>query len=239
MRTARTAAREEPPATDLVTITAAPGPGPAAAVETDVCAAHEAYVVTVHREILRLASARRRGFDADDLAQEIVAELLPHLDEVMAAYTDPVRWARVRFQHGGISFDRSQRVQRGEGARLGRDADGLPCVTREVVSGDVTPPDGGPSLLTTVPDHGAGFDAEVIDRLEREDLIGRCSEGLTADEFDELMLVDGHGLTVGEVAVRRGQRRETVSRRLSRTRSTVAERAMRLRHGASVLEVRP
>ena len=123
------------------------------------------YVAAVFREVVRVASIVRHGFDADDIAAEVAATVLDQPELIMARYPDPLRYARVRVRHAGISFDRRERAQRGEGARLFPGPDGLLAPGRRYVSGNSTGPDGGDELLSFAADLAAEFEAAVDDQM--------------------------------------------------------------------------
>jgi DNA-directed RNA polymerase specialized sigma24 family protein len=186
-------------------------------------AAIDHYVAAVFREVVRLASKVRHGFDADDIAAEVAAGVLDKPEVIMARYPDPARYARVRARHAGISFDRGQRAQRGEGARLFQGPDGLFAPGRRYVSGNSVGPDGGDELLTFVVDPTAAFEAGIDDHMVDAALLRRCCKGLSQGEVREVWLVDGCGHTVQEMAELCGQRRETVSRRLNNTRGRIRQ----------------
>jgi DNA-directed RNA polymerase specialized sigma24 family protein len=181
------------------------------------------YAVAVFREVMRVAAVMRRGFDAGDLAAEISAEVLENPESIMARYPDPVRYARQRVRHAGISYERRQRVQRGEGARLHHGPDGLLQPGRTYVSGNATGHDGAPELFAGARDHRAEFEAAADERMSATLELRRCCQGLTLAEVHEVWLVDACGYSVQEVAALRGQRRETVSRRLNETRRRIRQ----------------
>ena len=54
-------------------------------------------------------------------------------------------------------------------------------------------------------------------------LLQHCCDGLSPVEVREVWLVDGCGYSVQEVAALCGQRRETVSRRLSHSRNHIRQ----------------
>ncbi len=191
-------------------------------------AAHD-YAVAVFREVMRVAAAVRRGFDAGDIAAEISAEVLERPESIMSRYPDPVRYARRRVRHAGISHDRRQRVQRGEGARLYPQRDGTLQPGRPYLSGNATPADGGSEWFSTVSDPHSEFETGADEHMAATAALRWCCQGLTSTVVHELWLVDGCGYTVLEVAQLCGQRRETVSRRLNQTR-----RQIRLNHAALV-----
>ena len=186
-------------------------------------AAVDHYVAAVFREVVRVASRVRHGFDADDIAAEVAAGVLDKPDVIMARYPDPACYARVRARHAGISFDRGQRAQRGEGARLFEGPDGLFAPGRRYVSGNSVGPDGGDELLTFAADAASAFEAGIDDHMVDAALVQRCCKGLSQAEVREIWLVDGCGHTVQEVAELCGQRRETVSRRLNSTRRRIRQ----------------
>jgi len=175
--------------------------------------------MAVFREVARIAGRTRRAFDADDIAGEVALAVARHPSNIMGGYPDPVHYARQRARHAGISFDRSERVQRGEGARLVVGGDGLQAPGRRYESADAS--EGGGDLLDHAVNCVEPIDAAVADRLAAGALLQQACEGLSPVALRELWLVDGCGYTVQEVAELCGQRRETVSRRLSATRRRV------------------
>jgi DNA-directed RNA polymerase specialized sigma24 family protein len=170
-----------------------------------------------------VASIIRHGFDADDIAVEVAVGVLERPELIMARYPDPASYARTRVRHAGISFDRGQRAQRGEGARLFEGPDGGLAPGRKYVSGNTTGPDGGDELLSFAADLSALFEDGVDDHMVACALLPRCWEGLSPTEIHEIWLVDGCGHTVQQVAELCGQRRETVSRRLNNTRRRIRQ----------------
>lgn len=179
--------------------------------------------MTVFREVARLSARSRKAFDADDIAGDVALALAKRPADIMAAYPNPVGYARQRASHAGISFDRRERAQRGEGVRLIVDSDGLRHPGRRYVSANA--PDGG-DLLAVVVDAEPELDATVAERMVASAMLRDVCEDLTAAEFRELWLVDGVGYTVQEAAAVVGQRRETVSRRLNHTRTQVRLKAL-------------
>ncbi|MCB0983431.1 MAG: sigma-70 family RNA polymerase sigma factor [Ilumatobacter sp.] len=180
------------------------------------------YVEAVFREVMRVAAQVRRG-DPGDLADEVAAEVLEQPESIMARYPDPVRYARERTRHAGISLDRRDRVQRGEGARLFTGADGQLRPGRTGVAGDAPVGEGGSSLFSLLADPHGGFDDATVDQLVAAERLRLALEGLTRQQATELLLVDGLGYEVKEVAALFGQCRETVSRRLSHARRQVRQ----------------
>lgn len=181
------------------------------------------YIATVHREVLRCVALVRHGFDADDIAQEIALEVARRPEVIMARYPDPLVYARRRTKHAGISFDRRERAQRSEGVRLRRGTDGLLTPGRPYVSGNATGPEGGDELFATARDVQAEFDSATVDFLDALESLRRCCVGVSHTDLHELLLVDGCGYSVLEVARMKGQARETVSRRLNATRRRIRQ----------------
>ncbi|NDF41695.1 MAG: sigma-70 family RNA polymerase sigma factor, partial [Actinobacteria bacterium] len=96
-----------------------------------------------------------------------------------------------------------QAVQRGEGARNERAIGSLDFGVAADSTGGV------------VPDFSAGY----VDEVERMQRIEKISAALTPEQMRLLTLVDGHDMTVSEVAKIVGLRRETVSRKVSKART--------------------
>ena len=174
--------------------------------------------MTVFREVARLSARSRKAFDADDIAGDVAMALAKRSADIMAAYPDPVGYARQRASHAGISFDRRERAQRGEGVRLITGKDGLRHPGRRYVSTNTA--DGG-DLLAAVANAESELEGTVTDRMVASAWLREVCQDLTVAEFRELWLVDGCGHSVQEVAAVVGQRRETVSRRLNHTRTQV------------------
>ena len=94
-------------------------------------ARRDAYCDAVYREALRLATGRR-GLEADDVAQDVVLKVLLNPKKVMAEYPDPETFARAATKHTGYDWRRSESIQRGEGARGGRQVMSLDLLTKTV-----------------------------------------------------------------------------------------------------------
>jgi RNA polymerase sigma factor (sigma-70 family) len=188
----------------------------------------------VFHEVVRLLTIRRQAQIAEDVAQTIAERVLRNPAPIMANYPDPLRYARVSTWHGHISFQRSERAQRGEGARLARHDEGHRAA-RTALSGDAVGP-GGRSLFDTLPADArpeASVEVTVTEHLSTADLLDQCLIGLSDVDRRIMLLVDGHGLAVTEVALVVGQRRETVSRRLGRARRHARRQASRSGSGGS------
>lgn len=188
-----------------------------------LAAAVRDYVEAVFREVMRIATRVGRQRDAGDVADEVAAEVLERPESIMARYPDPVRYARERVRHAGISLDRRDRVQRGEGARLFHGVDGLLRPGRTWLAGDAPVGEDGASVFSFARDLDVEFADVTLDRLTAPALVRRCCVGLTRSQVFELFMVDGCGYEVKDVAQMLGQCRETVSRRLSKTRRIVQQ----------------
>lgn len=185
----------------------------------------QAYVLAVFGEVRRLLD-KGRLLHADDLAQEIAGHTLAAAPRLMALHPDPVVYARRRLRHASISYDRTQRAQRGEGVRLVRDADGTVRPARRAVSGDAHQAAGGTTVYAGLADPTAEFEHALVGALDADHELRRLARGpqsVSSAEMAELLQVDGHGCPVQEVAQCCGQARETVSRRVNRTRARLRE----------------
>lgn len=188
---------------------------------TNLTDAEEAYVMGVFREVARIAARSRRGFDADDIASEVALAVAARPGAIMASYPDPVSYARQRARHAGISFDRRERAQRGEGARLFVGNDGLQRPGRRVVSGNVTGTGGCEEAIALIADLDVQVEIAATERMVTAALLQQCFAGLSTSEIREVWLVDGCGYSIHELATFCGQRRETVSRRLNNSRRRI------------------
>ncbi len=190
--------------------------------DTTGARAVDAYAVELYGHLVRLLGALRpRADDALDIAGEVVTAFLAQPLPIMARYT-PLAYASSRARHGAVDHDRRQRAQRGEGVRLHREPGGGLVPGRRGISGDAVAAGGGECMFATLRDPGEGLEDTVVARRDDLDRLQRALGGVPASERAVLYLVDGMGWSVVEVARARGLRRETVSRRLSRTRGLVA-----------------
>jgi DNA-directed RNA polymerase specialized sigma24 family protein len=188
------------------------------------------YAEALLREATRRASAKRRGFDADDIASDIAVRFLTTPEVIMAKYPDPCDYARACVHHACIGHDRSQRVQRCEGLRLVDNADGTKSTARRWLSGDATIPESGDPVFSLVEDTIGSFEDRLVERVDAARQFSRCAAGLPAAHVREIMAIDGHEYSVNEVAAACGQRRETVSRRVSKTRKDMRHNGAAGRH---------
>jgi RNA polymerase sigma factor (sigma-70 family) len=177
----------------------------------------ETYAAAVLREAVRLLGRRRPAMDVDDIAAEVVEQFLARPGEVMARYPDPAHFARAAARRRSIAWDRQQRGQRGAGVRLVEAPDGTLAPRRTVISGNA-PGESGGEVFGGVADERPAVEDVAVGAVDEAVLLEQCLAGMSRTDREVLMLVDGYGFTVKEVADRLGVRRETVSRRLSRTR---------------------
>lgn len=184
------------------------------------------YAVAVCREVERLVARRRPG-DAHDIAIDVVERFLPQAPSIMARYPVPQRYAAVATSHATITFDRRERVQRGEGVRLVVGADGTVTPRRRYHSGNVSLIEGGDEVFAIVPDTAEAVDVVATDRVHHDELLERCLTGVPRRDREVLMLVDGKGWSVQDLAHVVGVRRETLSRRVGASRRRVQANAGR------------
>ncbi|MEI7617806.1 MAG: sigma-70 family RNA polymerase sigma factor [Actinomycetota bacterium] len=186
------------------------------------------YATAVFCETIKFCG-RRGQHDASDIAQAVAETFLTDAERIMARFPNPVRFARGTARYTAISFDRRERVQRGEGIRLADLGGGARAPRRRYLSGNATIADSGSELFDTLIDTSEPVADNVAHQCDIEALLARCLAGISPIDRELLMLVDGFGYSVKEVAQLVGQRRETVSRRIARIRQQVA------RNGAGLL----
>lgn len=187
-----------------------------------------AWIDALMRAVIR-AVAGRRAADADDIGAAAVTQFLGNDAAVRAAiiarYPDAVVYGRIIARHAMVDHDRRQRVQRGEGARIFRDASGLTRPGRVATSGDATGADGAPSVFDRTADNGPAVEEHVVDQLDALTQLAGLLHDFTDGDRDLLLRIDGHGQPIIDVAAAMGIRRETLSRRLSRLRQRATRNA--------------
>ena len=161
----------------------------------------DAYVIGVHNALAaRFGNhAKYKGQEVADVIQYTIVELLGRITYIMSKYPDPAHYVGARLSNVVTDHSRRQGAQRGEGARFDRivgsaDEEHTARKLQQVVSGD-------------------SFD--LADHLDKIALVQKVKKVLTAEEQRIFDLVFEKGLSVTEVAKIVGQRRETVSRKLS------------------------
>jgi len=186
------------------------------------------YATAVFHETIQFC--RRRGqHDASDIAQAVAESFLTDAERIMARFPNPARFAHGTARYAAISFARRERVQRGEGTRLADLGGGSLAPRRRYLSGNATLADSEFELFDTLVDTSEPVADKVARECDIDALLARCMAGISPIDRELLMLVDGMGYIVKEVADLVGQRRETVSRRITRVRQQVA------RNGAGLL----
>ena len=95
-----------------------------------------AYTLAVYHEVIRIVGAARNGRDVLDIANNVALSVLDSTESIMARYPKPEEFARACAHNAGHSFDRTERVQRCEGARLRTHADGTLGKQRIQMVGD-------------------------------------------------------------------------------------------------------
>jgi DNA-directed RNA polymerase specialized sigma24 family protein len=80
-------------------------------------AREDAFCAEVQREALRLAAGENRGFEADDIAQQVVVKFLTDKVAIMAAFPNGTEFARAATSNTGTDLWRREAVQRCQGAR--------------------------------------------------------------------------------------------------------------------------
>ncbi len=171
------------------------------------------FLAAVVRIVARQA-ARRHGVDAaDDLVQLVAQQFWARRAHYMASYT-PERFANVALRSRAEEHRRTERIQRGQGARLTVGADGLRRPGREVVALERYETAGGP-----LPDP----DLDVADRVADVAAVRAALDRLPLRSRRLVLLVDGWGLTVGEAAERVGLSRAYANRELTRIRAELRQ----------------
>jgi RNA polymerase sigma factor (sigma-70 family) len=177
------------------------------------------YCTILHDSVVSIIRRTWSGHDAFDIAQNLVERVLRSPGAVMAVFPDPLVYASVCARNAGLDFDRTERGQRCEGARLTTNAAGERGRARTWLSGDRAMSDGDVRLFDTVADGSVDFVDALVESDEAKERLDVCLRGLSQTERDLLHRVDGHGMYITEVAATVGIRRETLNRRLTRIRA--------------------
>ena len=183
------------------------------------------YAGEVYFEAQRCAK-RRNAQDASDIAGTVFEKFAQNPNHYMTIYPDPYRYARAAVRNAAISYGRTQGAQRGEGARFIRNADGTTSSGRLVLSGNALTGEGSFELFDTVACQDEPFEDQIDRQIDTTAMLDQCLIGQSLSTREVLRLVDGQGYTVLEAAAQVNQRRETVSRRLSRGRSELRQIAL-------------
>ena len=161
----------------------------------------EAYVIGVHNALAaRFGNHYKyRGQEVADVIQYTIVELLGRITYIMNKYPDPAHYVGARLSNVVTDHSRRQAAQRGEGARFERT---VASANEEHTARKIEQFVNGDSL-------------DIADHLDKIALVQKVKTLLTAEEQRIFDLVYLKGLSVTEAAKIIGQRRETVSRRLS------------------------
>ena len=161
----------------------------------------DAYVIGVHNALAaRFGNhAKYKGQEVADVIQYTIVELLGRITYIMGKYPDPAHYVGARFSNVVTDHSRRQGAQRGEGARF----------DRTVGSANEE------HTARKIEQFANGDSFDVADHLDKIALLQKVKTVLTAEEQRIFNLVYVKGLSVTEVAKIVGQRRETVSRKLS------------------------
>jgi DNA-directed RNA polymerase specialized sigma24 family protein len=155
---------------------------------------------------------------ADEVSVLVAEKFLLNAEENLVRYPTPQRYANVATRHARISFERSERAQRAEGAALVPvvDSDGNVHhrVGRPMESGDVVVGDSDTTRFDLHVGSQESMDDRVIEALEAADMVDLCFEGVDPRSAEWVIKVDGYGYTVVEVALEAKLERETVQRHI-------------------------
>jgi len=167
----------------------------------------DAYVIGVHNALAaRFGNhAKYKGQEVADVIQYTIVELLGRITYIMGKYPDPAHYVGARFSNVVTDHSRRQGAQRGEGARF----------DRTVGSANEE------HTARKIEQFANGDSFDVADHLDKIALVQKVKTVLTAEEQRIFNLVYVKGLSVTEVAKIVGQRRETVSRKLSDAKKRV------------------
>jgi len=161
----------------------------------------DAYVIGVHNALAaRFGNhAKYKGQEVADVIQYTIVELLGRITYIMGKYPVPAHYVGARFSNVVTDHSRRQGAQRGEGARF----------DRTVGSANEE------HTARKIEQFANGDSFDVADHLDKIALVQKVKTVLTVEEQRIFDLVFVKGLSVTEVAKIVGQRRETVSRKLS------------------------
>ena len=167
----------------------------------------DAYVIGVHNALAaRFGNhAKYKGQEVADVIQYTIVELLGRITYIMGKYPDPAHYVGARFSNVVTDHSRRQGAQRGEGARF----------DRTVGSANEE------HTARKIEQFANGDSFDVADHLDKIALVQKVKTVLTTEEQRIFNLVYVKGLSVTEVAKIVGQRRETVSRKLSDAKKRV------------------
>lgn len=164
----------------------------------------EAYVVEVHRHLLRFMPHLPSRENRDDIIQDEALVATELADVLIERYPDPAVYVSVRLKgrRAIISWQRRQGAQQGTGSRFGRQVDSLH--TR------VSKHDSGTTLLDVI---GSAPGAATTEKeFEIRATLEVALATLDARQRRVLFLIDVLGFTAGEAGDMLGHARETITR---------------------------
>ena len=162
--------------------------------------------------VLRRQAVRVAGQDADDVIQRVALQFWCDPSKYMGDY-EPEVFAAVALRSRAEDQRRSDRIERGEGARLVTDRHtGLRRSAREVCSYDAIDPE----------DEFLGADDAMEWRAMTADVL-RDAMRLLEPKIADVLLLLADGYSVTEAAERVGLSRSYASRRVSAAKRLLAE----------------
>lgn len=177
-----------------------------------------------------LRSSGRPRSDHEDIVGSVLADAVAAGPALMERYPNASVYASVRTAHAAESHYRRERVQRGEGARIHRNADGTMAPGRRVLSAD-SPAFGENGDDRSYYDRATsspGFETDLVDSIVGGDrlraILTACAGEISAQDLDLFILNRAYGHTVVELADFHRVTRETMSRRLSRISRVIESR---------------
>lgn len=169
-------------------------------------AAYDTYVAVLFRVSYELARHRFKFQidQAEDIAALVVEKFHRNRETNMAKYPTPEVYARVTTWHMSVSYERSERAQRCEGAHLVSEVQDDGTVVkrkgRTWASGHAPILDGDGILYDLLSAGGTSVEDLVVDSDETRRILDICFTGLTERQIDWVMKVDGYKYTAGQVA---------------------------------------
>ncbi len=168
------------------------------------------YWIRVRAQVERIINNRCRE-GADDVEQMVAEQFLANPDHIMATY-EPEVFANVAVDSRANDWRRTERVQKGEGARLYRTVDDLAVPGRQVCSID--------SLEDFAVDSfnvSADIAQSTVDSLQIQEALSCLDE----QQRQLIVLVNFEGYTVVEAAPMVGLSRSYAQRRLGAAREKI------------------
>jgi len=148
-----------------------------------------------------MARARRVS---EDVVGFGAVRLLTKLDEIMARYPDPARYARASFANLVHDWARREAAQRGEGARFGRSVASLGRAEERSVERSL-------EVLRLFSDRD--LDDAVASRVDAQRLLARVRNCIHPRDWQVVWEIAAEGSMVRDVAARRGVHPSGISRR--------------------------